>query len=219
MSKKFEVIRNAVFYSQQEPEKLAKLLEGTISDVATSVTVAGDSSVVIPLGDTATTKTYTASVLSQYGDVMDGQSITYSVTSATGVSINSGTGVLSVGKTASAGDITVTATSGGKSGTITVSLVAQVVTSVAISGDDSIEIPSGDTATEKTYTATVKNQFDETMEGQSVTWSIPETTGVSIGSSTGVLEVAKTASAGKVTITATCSEKTATKEVTLTAGT
>lgn len=124
MSKKFEVIRNAVFYSQQEPEKLAKLLEGTISDVATSVTVAGDSSVVIPLGDTATTKTYTASVLSQYGDVMEGQSVTWSIPETTGVSIGSSTGILEVAKTASAGKVTITATCSGKTATKEVTLTA-----------------------------------------------------------------------------------------------
>lgn len=219
MSKKFEFIKNAVFFSEQKPEKLASLLCSLVSDVATSVTVSGEAKILIPTGDTATTKTYTADVISQYGDSMADQSITYSVTSTTGVSINSSTGVLSIAKTASAGDITVTATSGGKSGTTTVALEAQVVTSVTVAGDSSIEIPSGDTANTKTYTATVKNQYGDTMSDQSITWSIPSTTGVSINSSTGVLSVEKTASAGKVTVTATCGTKTGTIEVTLALGT
>lgn len=122
MSKKFEYIKKAVFYSEQNPAMLAELIAGTVTDVVTSVEVSGESTITIPTGDTANTATYTASVLSQYGDVMDGQTVTFSVSSATGVSINSSTGVLSVEKTASAGDVTVTATSSGKSGTFTVTL-------------------------------------------------------------------------------------------------
>ena len=214
MSKKFEFIKNAVFFSEQKPEKLASLLCPLISDVATSVKVTGDTSILVPTGDTAATKTYAASVLSQYGDAMEGQSITYSVTSTTGVSINSSTGVLSVGKTATAESVTVTATSGGKTDSVVVTLEKQVVTTVTVAGDAEIAIPADEDVTE-TYTATVKNQYGDTMEGQSVTFSIPSTTGVSINSSTGVLTVSKTAEAGKVTVTATCSEKTGTFEVTL----
>lgn len=217
MSKKFEYIKKAVFFSEQNPAMLAELIAGTVTDVATSVSVDGEHNILIPTGDTSVTKTYTAEVLSQFGDVMEGQSITYSVTSATGVSINSGTGVLTIAKTASEGDITVTATCGGKTGTTTVSLEAQVVTTVTVAGDSSVTIPSGDTAATETYTATVKNQYGDTMSDQSITWSIPETTGVTIGSGTGVLEVAKTASAGKVTVTATCGTKTGTIEVSLVA--
>lgn len=215
MSKKFEYIKKAVFYSEQKPDMLANLIAGLVSDVATSVSVTGDTNILVPTGDTANTKTYTATVNSQYGDAMEGQSITYSVTSETGVSIDSSTGVLSVGKTATAESVTVTATSGGKSATIDVTLEAQVVTTVTVAGEATVTIPSGDTPETETYTATVKNQYGDTMEGQSVTFSIPETTGVSVGSSTGVLEVAKTASAGTVTITATCGEVTGTIEVTL----
>ena len=122
MSKKFEYVKKAVFYSEQKPDMLADLISGLITDVATTVIVSGDAEIEIPSGDTANTETYTAEVLSQYGDTMSGQTITWSVSSATGVSINSSTGVLSVGKTASAGDVTVTATCSGKTGTITVSL-------------------------------------------------------------------------------------------------
>lgn len=120
MSKKFEFIRNAVFYAQQNPAVLAGLIAGTVSDVATSVSVTGDAEITIPSGDTAATGTYTATVFSQFGDVMSGETVTWSVTSATGVSISDGT--VSVAKTASAGTITVTATDGTVSGTFSVTL-------------------------------------------------------------------------------------------------
>lgn len=119
MSKKLEYIKKAVFYSQQKPQMLAELIAGTITDVATSVSLTGATEVTIPTGDTAATETYTASILSQYGDAMTG-TITWSVTSATGVSISNG--VLSVGSTASAGTVTVTATGSGKSASIEVTL-------------------------------------------------------------------------------------------------
>ena len=121
MSKKFEYIKKAVFYSQQNPAALATLIAGTVSDVATTVTVTGEAEITIP-ADEAVTKSYTATVLSQFGDVMQGETIVWSVTSATGVSISNGT--LSVGKTASAGTITVTATDGTVSGSFEVTLKA-----------------------------------------------------------------------------------------------
>lgn len=122
MSKKFEYIKNAVFYSQQNPAALASLIAGTVSDVAASVTVTGEAEITIPAGDTAATADYTATVFSQFGDVMQGETVTWSVTSATGVSISSGT--VSVAKTASAGKITVTATDGTVSGSFEVTLKA-----------------------------------------------------------------------------------------------
>ena len=124
MSKKFEYLKKAILYSEQKPDMLAELLAGLVTDVVTSVTVSGTSEITIPSGDTATTKTYTATVLSQYGDAMADQSITWSIPETTGVSINSSTGVLSVGKTASAGKVTVTATCGSKTGSFEVTLTA-----------------------------------------------------------------------------------------------
>lgn len=121
MSKKFEYIKNAVFYSQQNPAALAALIAGTVSDVATTVTVTGEAEITIPADETVT-EDYTATVLSQFGDVMQGETITWSVTSATGVSISNGT--LSIAKTASAGKVTVTATDGTISGSFEVTLKA-----------------------------------------------------------------------------------------------
>lgn len=125
MSKKVESIKNAVFYSKENPERLANIIAGVVTDVATTVEVSGESSIAIPSGDTAVTKTYTAKVLSQFGDEMAGQTITWSIPETTGVSIGSSTGVLSVGKTTTADSVVVTATCGTVTGTITVTLVAE----------------------------------------------------------------------------------------------
>lgn len=125
MSKKFDYIKKAVFYAEQKPEMLAELISGTVTDVATSVSVAGEGNILIPTGDTSVTKTYTAEVLSQFGDVMPDQTITWSIPETTGVTIGSSTGVLTVAKTASAGKVVVTATCGTKTGTIEVTLASE----------------------------------------------------------------------------------------------
>lgn len=96
------------------------------------------------------------------------------------------------------------------------SIVSDVVTSVAISGADSIKIPSGDTANTATYTAKALSQFGDEMTGQTITLALKASvTGVSI--SNGTVSVAKTATAESFTIKATCGTVTAEKTVALTA--
>ena len=95
-------------------------------------------------------------------------------------------------------------------------IVSDVVTSVALSGADSIEIPSGDTANTETYTAKALSQFGDEMAGQTITIALKAAvTGVSISS--GVVSVAKTATAESFTLTATCGTVVAEKTVALTA--
>ena len=111
MSKKYDAIKRAVFYANQKPQLLAEILEGAVSDAVTSVTLSGADSINIPSGDTANTATYTAKAFSQFGDEMEGQSITIALkASVTGVSVSEG--VVSVAKTASATSFTLTATCG-----------------------------------------------------------------------------------------------------------
>lgn len=123
MSKKLEAIKKAVFYAQQKPEMLANILAGVVSDIATSVEIAGADSITIPSGDTANTEDYTATILSQFGDTMTAE-VTYTLKAAvTGVSISDNT--VSVASTASAGSFIVVATSGTVSAEKEVSLVAE----------------------------------------------------------------------------------------------
>lgn len=93
--------------------------------------------------------------------------------------------------------------------------VSDVVTKVTLSGADSIEIPSGDTANTETYTAKAFSQFGDEMAGQTITIALKASvTGVSISS--GVVSVAKTATAESFTLTATCGTVVAEKTVALT---
>lgn len=111
MSNKLKALEKAVFYAHEKPEELAEILNGIVSDVATTVVLSGADKITIPSGDTANTATYTAKVFSQFGDEMAGQTVTIALkASVTGVSISSG--VVSVAKTATAESFTLTATCG-----------------------------------------------------------------------------------------------------------
>lgn len=102
MSKKFEAIKQAVFYAHETPEKLAGILEGLVEDVFTGVVFKnGPSEVKIPESANATA-TYVAKAVSQFGDEMT-NSVTY---------------------TLKAGTITIVATSGAKTAEMEVQLVA-----------------------------------------------------------------------------------------------
>lgn len=124
MSKKVDAIKDAVFYSKENPERLAKYIAGTIADVDTSVVVKGATSITVNSAETVT-ETYVGTVLSQFGDVISGKTITYTVSTKDGVSIASSTGVLSVTSSATEGEVTVTATCGSISGSIAVSIVTE----------------------------------------------------------------------------------------------
>lgn len=93
MSKKVDAIKNAVFYAQQKPEVLAEIIAGAVTDVATVVDIAGADSIGIPeSGGTANTENYTATVFSQFGDVIAGASVTFALDEVvTGVSVSNNT--------------------------------------------------------------------------------------------------------------------------------
>lgn len=95
---------------------------------------------------------------------------------------------------------------------ILVDSVDDKVTSIKITGADSITIPSADSTT-STYTAKAFSQFGEEMSN-TVTLSLKgTTTGVSISS--GVVTVASTTTATKFTVKATVGSVSQEKVVTL----
>lgn len=93
MSKKVDAIKNAVFYAQQKPEVLAEIIAGAVTDVATVVEIAGADSIGIPeSGGASNTEDYTATVFSQFGDVIAGASVTFALDEVvTGVSVSNNT--------------------------------------------------------------------------------------------------------------------------------
>jgi uncharacterized protein YjdB len=171
--------------------------------VVTTVTVAPTSASIVAGSAT----TLQATVKDQNGNVMTGQTVTWSTSSAAAATVNSSGVVTGV----AAGSATITATSSGKAGTssITVTAVPPVVTTVTVA-PTSASVVAGATTT---LQATVKDQNGNLMTGQTVTWSTSNAAAATVNSSGVVTGVA----AGSATITATSSGKTGTSSITVTA--
>ena len=170
--------------------------------VVTTVTVTPSSASVVA----GSTVTLQATVKDQYGNVMSGQTVTWSSNSAS-ATVNS-SGVVSG---VSAGSATISATSSGKSGTsaITVTAAPPVVTTVIVA-PTSASVVAGSTVT---LQATVKDQNGNVISGQTITWSSDNTPVATVNSSGVVTGVV----AGSATITATSSGKSGTASITVTA--
>jgi uncharacterized protein YjdB len=174
------------------------------SPVVTTVTVSPTSAAV----NVGATTTLTATVKDQNGNVMAGQTVTWSTNNAPVATVNSSGVVTGV----SGGSATITATSSGKSGTSSITVNAPpppspVVTTVTVS-PTTAAVNVGATTT---LTATVKDQNGNVMTGQTVAWSTnnaPVATVSSSGVVTGV-------SAGSAMITATSSGKSGTSSITV----
>jgi|GEM_PF-3522858 len=191
-----------------------------------SFTVSGDESIAVP----GSTSAYAAdSGLDQYGATFAVPTVTWSLeTAPAGVSIDSGTGVLTVTNEAAAGSVTVKATAGSVTATksVTITKAAAEVATVTVSGGAStIAVPTisaiggTNSASTAAFTAEVKDQYGAEMTGQTVIWSIAAATGVSINSTTGVVTVTNEAAAtggSPLTVTATCGSKTGTETISIT---
>ena len=148
--------------------------------------------------------------------------ITWSITGTnpdtSKITINSSTGVLSVAPGANAGTVTIQASGAGKTATkdVVVSRSAADATLLTVSGDATITVPTTG-STPKTYTATVLDQYGDTISSPSITWSTSSSaTGVDFATSTGILTVASTAGAsGSVGFTITAQSGSATDSKTM----
>jgi lysophospholipase L1-like esterase len=181
------------------------------ASIVNSIEVTGTTSIEIPVNEN-TTAQYSAEVKDQSGNVMAGETVTWSLAeTVTGVSID-GNGLVTVTDQAAAGTFTVIATSSTKtdvSGNLAVNLTeaASIVNSIEVTGTTSIEIPVNENTTAQ-YSAEVKDQSGNVMAGETVTWSLAETvTGVSIDGN-GLVTVTDQAAAGTFTVIATSSTKT-----------
>jgi len=171
--------------------------------VVTTVTVAPTSASVVA----GSTTTLQATVKDQNGNVMTGQTVTWTTNNAAAATVNSAGVVTGV----AAGSATITATSSGKTGTssIIVTAVSPVVTTVTVA-PTSVSIVAGAMTT---LMATVKDQNGNVMTGQTVTWITNNAAAATVNSSGVVTGVA----AGSATITATSSGKTGTSSIMVTA--
>lgn len=174
--------------------------------VVTTVTVS-PASPSITVGATTPLQ---ATVKDQNGNVMTGQSVTWSTNTAAAATVSTSGLVTGVG----AGSATITATSAGEFGTSTVTVnavppPAPVVTTVTVA-PASASVPLGTTTL---LQATVRDQNGSVMSAQPVTWSTDNPLAATVGSSGSVTGVA----AGSATITATSSSKTGTSNIMVTA--
>ncbi len=196
---------------------------GTATVTATSTGKTGTASVTVtaapPVVTTVTVTPSTPSVMvggtvgltaiikDGQGNVMTGQSVTWTTSSASVATVNANGLVTGV----AAGSATVTATCAGKSGSASLTVTSQppVVTTVTVAP----ATPSLAVGATVTLTATVKDAQGNTMTGQTVSWSTSNAAIATVNSTGLVTGVA----AGIATITATSSGKSGTSSVTVTA--
>jgi len=173
--------------------------------VVTTVTVA-PASASVAVGATSPLQ---ATVKDQSGNVMTGQTVTWSSSNTASATVSSGGVVTGV----AAGSATITATSSGKSGTSVITVTASpppapVVTTVTVAPASASIAPAATVPLQ----ATVKDQNGAVMTGQTVTWSTSNPAAATVNSTGLVSGVA----AGLATITATSSGKTGTSSITVT---
>ncbi|HSQ29801.1 MAG TPA: Ig-like domain-containing protein [Gemmatimonadaceae bacterium] len=176
---------------------------GTAPVTVSIITVASVTVTPSPASvSTGGTVTLTATVKDASGNVLTGQIVAWS-TSNPGIATVSSTGVVTG---VAAGTVTITASSGGKSGTSTVTVTTAPVGSVTVSPSSTTIIIGQST----TLTATVKDINGNTVS-RAVTWSSSNTAKATVNSS-GVVTSVDT---GKVTITATSEGVSGTASVTI----
>ena len=197
---------DAVFGTQSNVASASTPSSGPPPQTVSSVTVAPST----PSVSAGSTTTLVATVKDANGNVMTGQTISWS-SSNTSIATVSGSGVVSG---VAAGTATITATCAGVSGTASVTVTAApppppVVTSVTVAPST----PSVNAGSTVTLTATVKDQNGNVMTGQTITWSTSNSAIATVNASGVVSGVA----AGTATITATCSAKSGSATVTVNA--
>ena len=174
--------------------------------VVTTVTVSPPTA-SIAVGATVA---LSATVKDAQGNVMTGQTIAWSTNNPAAATVSPSGVVTGVG----AGAATITAACGGKSGTSSITVTSApppppVVTTVTVA-PSTASIVAGATIA---LSATVKDSQGNVMTGQTVIWSTNNPAAATVSSTGMVTGVA----AGSATVTATCSAKTGSSAVTVTA--
>ena len=190
--------------------------------VVTTLDIKGSTYVEIPKSG-VTYSDYMVTIKDQDSNTMAGQTVTWSLdSSASGVTLDSGTGKLVVGTTVQEARIVLRVTSNSApsvAATKELVLFAKpdpVVTTLDIKGSTYVEIPKSG-VTYSDYTATIKDQDSNTMAGETVTWSMSAPVeGVTLNSATGKMVVSPGAKAGTIKLQAVSNSKgsvTAAKDI------
>lgn len=102
---------------------------------ATTIDISGPETLAIPASDTGTsTGEYTAKVYDQYGAVMEDAEVTWTISGVGGVTVNEGTGVVTVPAGTKSGTATLTATCGTARKTFEIRLIEKEDAKVTITG-------------------------------------------------------------------------------------
>ena len=185
------------------------------------------TNIAVPNGGTNTSGNCSYKIYDQYGAEMTGISATWKMklepATVTGVTLIPANGSISVTNAATTCKATLYAESGAlKSNEITFNIIREESkpSVVTITGADSMNVPivhapGADGWEHKTYTAEVKDQYNNVISNPGVEWNVTGATGVSIDKNTGKLTVSNKANAGTVTITAKSGDATNTKDVTI----
>jgi uncharacterized protein YjdB len=190
---------------------------GTATITATSEGKSGTSTITVTVMPVATvtitptpasvnvgqTVQLTATLKDANGATLTGRTVTWS-SSSTGIATVSSTGLVTG---VAAGSVTITATSEGKSGTASVTVVLPPVATVTVTPSTQT-IAVGQTAQ---FTATLKDANGNVLTGRTVTWS-SSSTGIATVSASGL---ASGVAAGSATITATSEGKSGTASLTV----
>jgi len=184
---------------------------GTVTITATSGSASGTATVTIAQDPVATvtvtppsssisatqTQQLTATLKDAGGTVITGRPVTWS-SSNTAVATVSNTGLVSPTGVNDSGTVTITASSGGKSGTATVAITQDPIASVTLAPPTS-SISATQT---QQLTATVKDAGGTVLTGRAITWS-SSNTAIATVSNSGLVSPTGANDSGTVTITAT----------------
>lgn len=169
----------------------------TVSDIPVASVVVSPNTATLAVGQSTQ---LSAKTLDAAGNELSGRTIAWSSSNEDVASVSSTGKVLGV----AAGEVTITATSEGKSGSATIT-VSVPVSSVTVE-PDSISVVVGKTGT---LTATPKDANGQALSGRTITWQ-SSNTGIATVDGNGVVTGV---APGQVTITATSEGKSGTAKV------
>ena len=215
----------ATFEGKHDNKEINITKEPTKETEIVATAPATGTDITIPNGGTATSGNCSYKVYDQYGAEKTGISATWKMEPETvkGVTFVPANGSFSVNNTAETGTVKLYAESGTlKSNEITFNIIREESkpSVVTIIGADSMNVPivhapGADGWNHETYTAEVKDQYNNVISNPGVEWNVTGATGVSIDKTTGKLTVSNKANAGNVTITAKSGDATGNKTVTI----
>ncbi|MFZ5986942.1 MAG: DUF4832 domain-containing protein [Bacillota bacterium] len=177
------------------------------SPSANSVAINGATYINIPTGE-VTYSDYSAVVYDQYGNTMNNQPVNWSLLQPVeGVTLDSITGKIIVGKTAKPYTMTLKGyipSNPAVYATKTLNLIYEkpAASSIEVSGATYVKIPSSG-VTYSDYIAVVKDQYQNTISGETVSWSLDkQVSGVTLDSSKGKIVVYTNAPPSTLTLKA-----------------